>query len=101
MYRLLAIAKAEDRYVIPKAHGEPGELADHDPGCSLDVDGGPGMGGIGIPAMLSAAGGTSDPATAGRVNLLNWDGNGRPAGLFPPRPQPDSTPNPAPERTAP
>jgi nitrate reductase beta subunit len=22
----------------------------------------------------------------GRVNLLNWDGKGQPAGLFPPRP---------------
>ncbi len=24
------------------------------------------------------------PSTPGRVNLLNWDGNGRPPGLFPP-----------------
>jgi nitrate reductase beta subunit len=24
------------------------------------------------------------PSTPGRINLLNWDGNGRPQGLFPP-----------------
>jgi nitrate reductase beta subunit len=29
----------------------------------------------------------------GRVNLLNWDGKGRPTGLFPPKP--DSGPDPA------
>ena len=29
----------------------------------------------------------ADPGRqGGRVNLLNWDGKGRPAGLFPPRP---------------
>ena len=42
MYRLLAIAKYDDRYVIPKAHREEAhnleELA-----CSLDFEGGPGM----------------------------------------------------------
>jgi nitrate reductase beta subunit len=70
MYRLLAVAKAEDRYVIPTAHHEP---AGHEPtndvhdGCSLDTDGGPGMGG----------------PPAGRINLLNWNGQGRPDGLFP------------------
>ena len=73
MYRLLAIAKAEDRYVIPKAHGEPaGSPPEHR--CSLDNEGGPGMGGAGLES--------------GRVNLLNWDGTGRPAGLFPPRKAP-------------
>lgn len=24
------------------------------------------------------------PSSPGRVNLLNWDGNGKPEGLFPP-----------------
>ncbi|NLT29659.1 MAG: nitrate reductase subunit beta, partial [Propionibacterium sp.] len=42
MYRLLAIAKYNERYVIPKAHREKAhnleELA-----CSLDFEGGPGM----------------------------------------------------------
>jgi nitrate reductase beta subunit len=34
---------------------------------------------------------------AGRVNLLNWDGKGRPAGLFPPAAPPDSPPETPPE----
>ena len=42
LYRLLAIAKYEDRYVVPKAHAETAhdleELA-----CSLDGSGGPGQ----------------------------------------------------------
>ena len=48
MYRLLAIAKYDERYVIPPAHAEQAhsleELATE---CSLDYDGGPGMGGSG------------------------------------------------------
>ncbi|MDX6364030.1 MAG: nitrate reductase / nitrite oxidoreductase, beta subunit, partial [Streptomyces sp.] len=50
MYRLLAIAKYEDRYVIPTAavgdarRLEESALPDE---CSLDFDGGPGMGGDG------------------------------------------------------
>ena len=42
MYRLLAIAKYEDRYVIPKAHAETGRDLE-ELGCSLDYDGGPGQ----------------------------------------------------------
>lgn len=51
MYRLLAIAKYEDRYVIPTAavgdarRLEESALPDE---CSLDYDGGPGMGGDGL-----------------------------------------------------
>jgi nitrate reductase beta subunit len=84
MYRLLAIAKAEDRYVIPKAHGEPDPDLIPEHRCSLDNDGGPGMG----DADAIAASGRAAAAAIsgrGRVNLLNWDGTGRPAGLFPPR----------------
>jgi nitrate reductase beta subunit len=52
LYRLLAIAKYDDRYVIPQAHaedagalmGQPEQLF-----CSLDTEGGPGMGGSGPP----------------------------------------------------
>ena len=46
MFRLLAIAKYEDRYVIPTAHQEQaGKLEESVlEGCSLDFDGGPGMG---------------------------------------------------------
>ncbi|NYD66969.1 nitrate reductase subunit beta [Agromyces atrinae] len=98
MYRLLAIAKYEDRYVIPSAHTEQAaeleELA-----CSLDYDGGPGMGGAGpfgtssgpsVPVAVENFHVLQDrqtadrPSTPGRVNLLNWDGNGAPQGLFPP-----------------
>jgi nitrate reductase beta subunit len=101
MYRLLAIAKYEERYVIPTAHTEiAGELDEM--ACSLDYDGGPGMGGGGpfgsssgqsTPVAVEnfhalASRQTADspysPSTPRRVNLLNWDGNGRPDGLFPP-----------------
>ncbi|WP_019148014.1 nitrate reductase subunit beta [Timonella senegalensis] len=44
MYRLLAIAKMSDRYVIPQAHTErAAEMASWASGCSLDGPGGPGM----------------------------------------------------------
>jgi nitrate reductase / nitrite oxidoreductase, beta subunit len=107
MYRLLALAKYDERYVIPPAHAEQAhsleELATE---CSLDYAGGPGMGGSGpfgessggpVPIavenfqMLRDRQTTEtivDPANqARRVNLLNWDGRGRPEGLFPPRPE--------------
>src|SRR6185503_6917769 len=105
MYRLLALAKYDDRYVIPPAHAEQAhsleELATE---CSLDYEGGPGMGGSG-PFGESSGGPspiavenfhmlrerqTADTVVApedkqSRVNLLNWDGRGRPEGLFPPK----------------
>ncbi|TFB47312.1 nitrate reductase subunit beta [Cryobacterium tagatosivorans] len=107
MYRLLAIAKYEDRYVIPQAHLETAreleELA-----CSLDTDGGPGMGGPGeargpyakTPGMpLNSTvdnynemrgenhmgGEKTKPTTPGRLNLLNWTGGAVPPGMFPPK----------------
>ncbi len=107
MYRLLAIAKYEDRYVIPSAHSEQAaeleELA-----CSLDYEDGPGMGGAGpfgsssgpaVPVAVEnfhvlADRQTADrPSTPGRVNLLNWDGNGTANGLFPPK-SASTTPSP-------
>ena len=43
MYRLLAIAKYEDRYVIPQAHAELAErLMEQQGTCGLDFEGGPG-----------------------------------------------------------
>ncbi|GAC78134.1 respiratory nitrate reductase beta subunit [Gordonia malaquae] len=103
MYRLLAIAKYQDRYVIPTAHHEQAseleELA-----CSLDYDGGPGMYDSGVfgeasgrPTPVSVETfhalqqrqtsdlPTGDDALRGRTNLLNWDGNGAPDGLYPER----------------
>nr|BFE78132.1 nitrate reductase subunit beta [Planobispora longispora] len=101
MHRLLAIAPYGERYVIPKAHAEQGaQLEELATGCSLDYDGGPGMGGpfgeaSGRPAPIAVenfhalrerqAGDDIDDAheLRGRVNLLNWDGKGTPDGLFP------------------
>jgi nitrate reductase beta subunit len=103
MYRLMAIAKYEDRYVIPKAHVEQAHELE-ELGCSLDYDEGPGMYGPGVfgeasgrPApvavetfhALKQRQTSEEPAgreqLRGRVNLLNWDGNGAPPGLFPDR----------------
>ena len=101
MYRLLAIAKYEERYVIPPAHAEQAHDLE-EMGCSLEFEGGPGMGGAGpfgsssgeqVPVAVENFHSlqnrqTADrPSTPGRVNLLNWDGNGRPEGLFPPQHQ--------------
>jgi nitrate reductase beta subunit len=98
MYRLLAIAKYEDRYVIPSAHTEQAHALE-EMACSLDYEGGPGMGGAGpfglssgpsVPVAVEnfhvlADRQTADrPSSPGRVNLLNWDGNGTPDGMFPP-----------------
>jgi len=104
MYRLLAIAKYDERYVIPPAHAEQAhaleELATE---CSLDFDGGPGMGGSGpfgegsgVPTPIAVENfqmlkdrQTSDNVDDhrdykhGRTNLLNWNGRGKPEGLFP------------------
>jgi nitrate reductase / nitrite oxidoreductase, beta subunit len=112
MHRLLAIAKYDERYVIPAAHvelGDPAErahqLEELATGCSLDYEGGPGMGGSG-PFGESSGGATPiavenfhalkqrqtadtfvDPADGReRVNLLNWDGKGAGGRLFPRRP---------------
>jgi nitrate reductase beta subunit len=103
MYRLLAIAKYDERYVIPPAHAEQAHDLE-ELGCSLDYEGGPGMGGSG--PFGENSGGTTPIAVenfhmlqqrqtadtiaspgdkAARVNLLNWDGKGMPEGLFPPR----------------
>lgn len=47
MYRLLAIAKYEDRFVIPPAHREQAEvLMAEQGGCGLDFEGGPGSCGV-------------------------------------------------------
>ena len=108
MYRLMAIAKYDERYVIPAAHVEDAHNLE-EIGCSLDVDGGPGMGQTGVfgeasgrpmpvavenfQALRSRQMGddpTGNEQLAGRVNLLNWDGNGSPDGLFPARNQEDA-----------
>ncbi|MFE2867560.1 nitrate reductase subunit beta [Embleya sp. NPDC059259] len=114
LYRLLAIAKYDERYVIPSAAiGDARRLEESalPEGCSLDFEGGPGMGGSGpfgeasgapVPVSVENFHALRDRGTAdrpadtsgrgGRVNLLNWDGNGRPAGLFPERDRADGDP---------
>ncbi|MDP3713178.1 MAG: nitrate reductase subunit beta [Mycobacteriales bacterium] len=116
MHRLLAIAKYDERYVIPTAHSE-----DRDPlqmahsleelatECSLDYEDGPGMGGSG-PFGESSGGAIPvavenfhmlkqrqrsdtfvDPSDGReRINLLNWDGNG--GAYLPPTRDPDEQP---------
>jgi nitrate reductase beta subunit len=109
MVRLLALAKYDERYVIPPSHAEQAhgleELATE---CSLDYEGGPGMGGSGpfgegsgrqasvaeeslfALTVRQTSDSPTDPVDkARRVNLLNWDGKGAPDGLFP-----DGTPRP-------
>ncbi|MEP6562845.1 MAG: nitrate reductase subunit beta, partial [Nakamurella sp.] len=93
MYRLLAIAKYEERYVIPPAHYEDAhKLENIATECSLNVDGGPGMGGMdgsfgadpdmGADPGVGTAGGPGRPEGV-RINLLTWNGKGTPGGLFP------------------
>ena len=91
MYRLLAIAKYEDRYVIPKAHAETArdleELA-----CAVDYADGtrPVSGPFGevsgrpVPVAVETFHALKErqtteviiPVEAVRVNLRNWDGLG-------------------------
>ena len=96
LYRLLAIAKYEQRYVIPPAHAEDAGrlMGQHEQlFCSLDTDGGPGMGGTGphgIQAWRPAgAPGRSQTFRAddGRThfNLLGWNGQDSAPHLFPDR----------------
>ncbi len=103
MYRLMAIAKYDDRYVIPKSHEEEGHQLE-EIGCSLDYDEGPGMyesGSFGeasgrpVPVAVEtfhalkqrqqSQGIAPAESMRGRVNLLNWDGVGTPEGIFPQR----------------
>ncbi len=99
LYRLLAIAKYDDRYVIPSAYAEQGHALE-ETACSLDVEGGPGMmpsgpfgesSGRPVPVSIETfhalkARQTDDSSgdQGARVNLLNWDGRST-AGLFPRR----------------
>jgi nitrate reductase beta subunit len=103
MYRLLAIAKYDERYVIPTAHAEQAHsLEELGTECSVSEYGGgnpeifgEGSGGISPIAVENfqmlqnrqTSDSFSGPANkTSRVNLLNWDGKGSPQGLFPPEP---------------
>ena len=69
MYRLLAMAKYDERYVIPPAHAEQAhaleELATE---CSLDYEGGPGMGGSG--PFGEGSGGRPTPIAVENFQML-------------------------------
>jgi nitrate reductase beta subunit len=87
LYRLLAIAKYDDRYVVPMAHTEDAGrlLSQHEQMfCSLDTEGGPGMGGAG-PQAAEGAKENTFLGDDGRVhfNLLGWDGASTSPHLFP------------------
>ncbi|WP_425307839.1 nitrate reductase subunit beta [Ammonicoccus fulvus] len=96
LYRLLAIAKYNERYVIPKAHWEQAHDLE-ELGCSVDYEGaedayGSGvfgeMSGKPVPVAVETFLALKERATTEvapsaeslghRVNLLNWDGTGSP-----------------------
>ncbi len=93
MYRLLAIAKYDERYVIPPAHHDQAHNLE-EMGCSLETEGGPGMGESGpfgeasggpVPVAIESfnalrARATADTAASSeslrdRTGEKNWDGN--------------------------
>ncbi|AKK10878.1 nitrate reductase subunit beta [Corynebacterium uterequi] len=85
LYRLLAIAKYDDRYVIPTTSPEtPRGIASLDPFGDQEphkaLDSFPDLG-IGAPEACSSGCGTSAPAS-GKVSLLSWQGE-RPEAMFP------------------
>jgi nitrate reductase beta subunit len=111
MFRLLALAKYGERYVIPPAHAEQAhaleELATDCPvteygGGQNDLLGE----GSGVPTPVAVENfrmlkdrQTADSldneligggSKAGRVNLLNWDGRGLPEGMFPEQESPEA-----------
>ncbi|MGI5162800.1 nitrate reductase subunit beta [Spirillospora sp. CA-253888] len=100
MYRLLAIAKYDERYVIPtQAAAEAAAL--EETVCPVDYGEPEGDGPFGeasrkpAPASVESFHALRERQTSGalvspddrrgRVNLLNWDGKGRPDGMFPAR----------------
>ena len=103
MFRLLALAKYDERYVIPTAHAEQAHaLEELATDCPVSEYGGgqeifgEGSGGAPTPVAVenfrvlqqtqSADAMESlppDNPLRGRVNLLNWDGRGMPDGMFP------------------
>ncbi|MFN8029507.1 MAG: nitrate reductase subunit beta [Dermatophilaceae bacterium] len=105
MFRLLAIAKYADRYVIPTAHAEQAHaLEELATDCPVSQFGGGEQGSFGegsgrgnltpvavenfrVLKEAQSADSLSELAAEnplrGRVNLLNWDGKGLPEGIFP------------------
>ncbi|QIS04190.1 nitrate reductase subunit beta [Nocardia brasiliensis] len=86
LYRLLAIAKYEHRYVIPTgATTQAHQLDALATGCSLDNTGGPGMTAydtINTKFHLTDTNNATPQEKTTRINLLNWDGKST-SGLLP------------------
>lgn len=89
MYRLMAISKYNERYVIPTAHMEDAHNLE-EMGCSLEGEGSPGMlyddafSGSGARPTPVSAGSYANTARAdGKVDIFMWDGKSRPDALFP------------------
>lgn len=95
MYRLLAIAKYDQRYVIPRtAQSDAHRLEALATGCSLDTDGGPGMSAYDDVAERFGPTDTNEAAPqakAHRINLLDWDGAAT-DGLMPAASEPTDAP---------
>ena len=103
MFRLLALARYEERYVIPTAHAEQAHsLEEIATDCAVSQYGGGqeifGEGSGGAPTPVAAENLRvrrealdadsvdalpADNPLRGRVNLLTWDGRGMPDGIFP------------------
>ncbi|MGH4025767.1 MAG: 4Fe-4S dicluster domain-containing protein, partial [Pseudonocardiaceae bacterium] len=89
MYRLLAIAKYDERYVIPSAAGSDAHRLDAlATGCSLNGEGGPGMTAFDVmddkfhlTQQQADSNGAAPQDKERRINLLNWDGKST-NGLF-------------------
>ncbi|HET6634242.1 MAG TPA: nitrate reductase subunit beta [Streptomyces sp.] len=94
LYQRLAIAKYDDRYVIPRTHAE-GTGALQDQHCSLGYPGGAADGAAhtedaldaappSLPGLQTPGGGSQFRDSDGQVrfNLLGWNGSGPAPGLF-------------------
>ncbi|MGH2876140.1 MAG: nitrate reductase subunit beta, partial [Solirubrobacteraceae bacterium] len=75
MYRLLAIGKYDDRYVIPKAHAELGEMLMQQQGvCGLDFEGGPGNCGMVVPESAAEVQGFMLGDQPGQLDIVQIAG---------------------------
>ncbi len=88
LFRLLAIAKYEDRYVIPPAHAEDAGalMAQHEQlFCPVGEDAGGSFHPLPARGAAGGASGQTFRGPDGRVhfNLLGWDGAGPAPHLFP------------------
>ena len=94
MYRLLAIANYDDRYVIPQAHAELADrLMEQQGTCGLDFEGGPGnCGAVGGPSPTPTPRASCSPRTSRPASSTSCRspaaGAARTGGLMAPRPAP-------------